>query len=221
MVESRQKNKKLVSMAMLCALAYLVMLVGRIPIVLFLKYDPKDIVIAIGGFLYGPVSAFVISVVVALVELPISETGIIGCIMNLVSSAAFACTAAYFYSRKRTLEGAALSLVAGVSAMVSVMLLWNYFLTPIYMGYPRDAVADMLLPVFLPFNLLKGGLNAAFTMMLYKPVVSALRAAHLVPESDSAQPSNRRVTISVVLMSLLVVATCIMLVLVLKEVLWA
>ena len=72
-------------MAMLCALAYLVMLVGRIPIVLFLKYDPKDIVIAIGGFLYGPVSAFVISVVVALVELPISETGIIGCIMNLVS----------------------------------------------------------------------------------------------------------------------------------------
>ena len=55
-------------------------------------------------------SAFVISVVVALVELPISETGIIGCIMNLVSSAAFACTAAYFYSRKRTLEGAALSL---------------------------------------------------------------------------------------------------------------
>ena len=105
MVESRQKNKKLVSMAMLCALAYLVMLVGRIPIVLFLKYDPKDIVIAIGGFLYGPVSAFVISVVVALVELPISETGIIGCIMNLVSSAAFACTAAYFYSRKRTLNG--------------------------------------------------------------------------------------------------------------------
>ena len=64
------------------------------------------------------------------------------------------------------------------------------------MGYPRDAVADMLLPVFLPFNLLKGGLNAAFTMMLYKPVVSALRAARLVPESDLAQPSNRRVTIS-------------------------
>ena len=105
--------------------------------------------------------------------------------------------------------------------MVSVMLLWNYFLTPIYMDYPRDAVADMLLPVFLPFNLLKGGLNAAFTMMLYKPVVSALRAARLVSESDSAQPSNRRVTISVVLMSLLVVITCIMLVLVLKEVLWA
>ena len=70
MVESRQKTKKLVSMAMLCALAYLVMLVGRIPIVLFLKYDPKDIVIAIGGFLYGPVSAFVISVVVALVSCP-------------------------------------------------------------------------------------------------------------------------------------------------------
>ena len=157
MVESRQKNKKLVSMAMLCALAYLVMLVGRIPIVLFLKYDPKDIVIAIGGFLYGPVSAFVISVVVALVELPISETGIIGCIMNLVSSAAFACTAAYFYSRKRTLKGAALSLVAGVSAMVSVMLLWNYFLTPIYMGIRETRWPTCCCPCFCPLTCSRAG----------------------------------------------------------------
>ena len=65
-------------MAMLCALAYLMMLVGRIPVTLFLKYDPKDIVIAIGGFLYGPVSAFVISAVVAVIELPISDTSYIG-----------------------------------------------------------------------------------------------------------------------------------------------
>ena len=65
----RMDTKKMAILAMMAALAYVVMLVGRVPIVLWLKYDPKDIVIAIGGFLYGPVSAFVISVVVALVEL--------------------------------------------------------------------------------------------------------------------------------------------------------
>ncbi len=47
-------------------------------------------------------------------------------------------------------------------------------ITPIYMGYPREAVAELLLPVFLPFNLFKDGLNAASTFLLYKPVVSAL-----------------------------------------------
>ena len=93
MVESRQKNKKLVSMAMLCALAYLVMLVGRIPIVLFLKYDPKDIVIAIGGFLYGPMSAFLISAVVSVVEMvTVSDTGLWGLLMNVLSTCAFVCS---------------------------------------------------------------------------------------------------------------------------------
>ncbi len=41
-------------------------------------------------------------------------------------------------------------------------------------------VAELLIPVFLPFNLMKGGLNAAFTMILYKPVVTAFRCAHLL-----------------------------------------
>jgi riboflavin transporter FmnP len=61
--------------------------------------------------------------------------------------------------------------------MVPVMLLWNYFIAPIYMGYPREAVVELLIPVFLPFNLIKGGLNAAVTLLLYKPVLTAWRAA--------------------------------------------
>ena len=66
--------------------------------------------------------------------------------------------------------------------MVSMMLLWNYLIAPIYMGYPRAAVAKLLLPVFLPFNLLKGGLNASVTMLLYKPVVTILRRSYLAED---------------------------------------
>lgn len=32
------------------------------------------------------------------------------------------------------------------------------------------AVAELLLPVFLPFNLLKGSLNTVLTLLIYKPV---------------------------------------------------
>ena len=42
----------------------------------------------------------------------------------------------------------------------------------------------MLLPVFLPFNLLKTALNSTLTMLLYKPVVSALRASRLLPPTE-------------------------------------
>lgn len=39
------KTKKITTIGMLSALAYAVVVVGRVPLVLFLKYDPKDIVI--------------------------------------------------------------------------------------------------------------------------------------------------------------------------------
>ena len=62
------------------------------------------------------------------------------------------------------------------------MMLCNYIITPIYTGLPRETVAGMLLPVFLPFNLIKYGINTAVTLILYKPIVTALRKAHLLPE---------------------------------------
>ena len=49
-----RSTKTITAAAMFCALAYAAAAVGRFPLVLFLKYDPKDIVIAISGFALGP-----------------------------------------------------------------------------------------------------------------------------------------------------------------------
>lgn len=209
------KTKKIVIIAMLCAIAYAVMVVGRVPVMLFLKYDPKDVIITIGGFLFGPLTAFLVSIVVSLVEMvSVSDTGIIGCIMNILSTCAFACTAAYIYKKKHTLSGAVIGLAAGCVLMTIVMLLWNYLFTPIYLGYPREAVAEMLLPVFLPFNLLKGGLNMAITLLIYKPIVTGLRKAGLIELSDQKAEKGKRT--GIILISLFLLATCIFFVLVLK-----
>ena len=179
---SRARTKKLIVIAMLSAIAYLVMVFGRIPIVLFLKYDPKDAIITVGGLLFGPMTAFAMSALVSFIEmLTVSTTGFIGLLMNVVSSCSFACTAALIYKKKHTFKGAILGLISGWLAMAAIMLLWNYLIAPIYMGYPREAVAGLLLPVFLPFNLLKGGLNGAVVMLIYKPISKALRSAKLMP----------------------------------------
>ncbi|MBU9727125.1 ECF transporter S component [Diplocloster modestus] len=213
------RTKKLTTVAMLCAIAYLVMVIGRIPVVLFLKYDPKDVIITMGGFMFGPIASLAISVIVSLVEMfTVSDTGIIGCIMNILSSCSFACTAAVIYKKKHTVGGAVGGLAVGLVLMTGIMLLWNYFVTPIYMGYPREAVAELLIPAFLPFNLLKGGLNAAITMLIYKPLVTALRKARLIPES-TGHSSKQSGKIGIVLVSGLVLVSCILLVLVMKGVL--
>ena len=82
----KSKTQKITTIAMLCAIAYIVTAVGRIPVVLFLKYDPKDVIITLGGLIWGPFTAFIVSVIVSFIEmLSVSDTGIIGCVMNILS----------------------------------------------------------------------------------------------------------------------------------------
>ena len=187
-----ERTKKLVTMAMLAALSYLLMVFVRIPMISFLKYEPKDVIIALGGFIFGPAEAFLISLAVSIVEMfTVSDTGWIGAVMNLVSTCSFACTAAIIYKKNRTQKSAVIGLGVGIITMIIVMMLWNYLLTPIYMGYPREAVAAMLPTVFFPFNLIKGLLNAVILILIYKPVVRGLRRARLVPVRESSvQPET-------------------------------
>ena len=198
------KTKKIAVIGMFCALAYVAMLVIKIPVVMFLDYEPKDVVITLCGMIYGPLSAAAVSVVTSLVEMvTVSDTGVIGLLMNVLSTLAFSCTAAAIYKHKRTMYGAVAGLVIGTVAMTVVMLLWNYIVTPMYMGLPRDQVAAMLVPVFLPFNLLKGFINAALTYLLYRPVVKALGASKLLPESESG-PKKLNAPMLVVSLAVLV-----------------
>ena len=177
----KNKTRKLTTTGMLCALAYAAAAFGRVPLILFLKYDPKDVIIVIGGLIFGPLTSLVITLIVSVVQMfTISGTGILGCIMNIISSCCFACTASFFYKKKRRLSGAISGLICGVCCQTAVMLLWNYLIAPIYMGCTRQEIASLLIPAFLPFNLIKGGVNAGITALIYKPVVRALRHSHLV-----------------------------------------
>lgn len=208
------KTRKLTTTAMLCALAYTAAAVGRVPLILFLKYDPKDIVIAVSGLVFGPHTAFVIAVVVSLAEMvTISENGVLGFLMNVISSCSFACVAAFIHRKRRS---AVFSLICGWGCMVFVMLLWNYLITPFYMGYPREAVAELLIPAFLPFNLIKGGLNAAIAMLLYRPAALSLQRAHLIETAQTA--GKHRAAVGVMLVAALIIAACVLLILSLKGV---
>ena len=214
-----EQIKQMVVMALLAALAYVVMVFIRIPVISFLKYEPKDVIITIGGFIYGPLASVGISLIVTLVEMgTVSETGWIGAVMNFVSTCAFVLPATIIYKKIHNLKGAIIGLISGVVTMIIVMLLWNYILTPLYMGYPREAVAKMLPTVFLPFNALKGGLNAALTMLLYKPVITALRAARLVPKPEEQRKGSIGTTVLVVGLSLALAATLVLVILALQGV---
>ena len=219
---ARMSTRSLTTLAMLTAIAYVVMILSKMlpQVANFLQMDLKDTVISIGGFLFGPLSAAIISIVVAVVEMfTVSDTGPIGCIMNVLATCAFTCTAAFVYKRFHTRRGAVIGLALGTVCLTVVMLLWNYLITPIYMGMDRAVVAAMLPTVFLPFNLVKGGLNMALILLIYKPVVTALRKARLVPQSHTPVQSRGGLNAGFLLFSLALLATFVTLALVLMDIL--
>ena len=181
------KTRNLTSIGVFCAFAYVLTNLGNvIPIRFagFLSFDPKDVAIVIAGVALGPWATLAISLVVSFIEMiTISQTEFIGFVMNVISSVCFAFIPAFVYKNRRTFKSALGSLIVSSIITVLVMLLWNYLITPIYMKVPREAVAEMLLPVFLPFNAIKCFVNTFLVAILYKPIVNALRKVKLLPPS--------------------------------------
>ena len=182
--QNSQSIRRMVMIAMFTAMAYVVMLVIHIKVG-FLTMDVKDAVIALCGLYFGPLSALLIAIVVPVLELATSDTGVYGLIMNILGSVAFSVTVSLFYKWKKTLWGAIAGLASGVAVMTAVMLLANLFITPYYMGTTMDAVRNMIPTLLLPFNLLKGLLNAGAVLLLYKPLSRALHKAGVLGRTDT------------------------------------
>ena len=220
--KSNERLRSLLCMAMLAALAIVADVFLRIPgIGGFLTYEPKDVILTIGGFIFGPIPGIIMSLIVCLVEMvTVSTTGPIGLLMNFLSSAVFVGVSAVIYSRKKTLSRAIIGLVTGSLAMVAIMLLWNYIITPGYMNVPREAVVGMILPLLLPFNLLKAALNSVLVLFLYKGVVTALRKSRLIPERESNDGEKKKVnTVLLISISAVLAVTLVLVLLIFAGVL--
>jgi riboflavin transporter FmnP len=165
----------------------------------------------------GPIAVVISSVFVSFFEMiSVSNNGPIGMVMNVLATLSFACTASFIYRKKHNMKGAVIGLAAGVAAMTAVMLLWNYLITPGYLKIERQAVVDIMIPLLLPFNLLKAGINAALVMLLYKPIVTVLRKSNLLPPSSAGK--SGKFNIGFFIVALLVLVTCVLLILALKGV---
>ncbi len=167
--------RKLAVMAMLVAVSVILVYAVHFPLfptAAFLEYDPADIPILIGAFTYGPVAGLLLTIVASAVQaLTVSaQSGVYGFLMHVISTSALCVTAGTIYKFKHTRLGAGIALVCGTLVMGLVMLLANHFITPYFMGVPTAVVDGMLLSVFLPFNLLKAGINSLITFFVYKTI---------------------------------------------------
>lgn len=170
-----EKIRKIVVMAMLVAVSIVLVYLIHFPIfpaAPFLEYDPADIPILIGAFAYGPLAGLLITVVAAVIQgLTVSaQSGLYGVIMHIIATGVLVLVAGGIYRLIHTRVGAIIGLVVGTICMGLVMMVANHFITPVFMGAPTEAVDAMLLPVILPFNLIKAGVNSLITFIIYKTI---------------------------------------------------
>lgn len=220
--ESEQRLKNLVIAAIFCSLAYAAMTATGWIKVQFLTFDAKDTVITIAGLVLGPIYSVVISFIVAFIEfITVSATGPYGFIMNFASSAIFSAVCALVYKYKKNIKGAVVALITAVFSVTGFMLLFNLFITPLYMGGTTADVVAMIPTLLLPFNLTKATMNAALILVLYKPVSNVLKAARMLPQTkknnegtdEDLQKEKKRehlkFSVIVTVIGLTVVAICL------------
>ena len=207
---SNSYTKKVVFMGLICALAYASMFVLRIH-VSFLTFDLKNVILAIGSLIFGPICGIITSLVVSVIEMiTISDTHIWGCLMNFLSSAIYVSIAGLIYKYKRTLFGAIIGLFVASVALTAAMIPLNLLITPIYTGAPIETVKEMIIPLLLPFNAIKAILSSAVTLLIYKPVSTIFKSAGFKFNNDKAFNLNAK-TIILSSISLIIIAICIVL----------
>jgi riboflavin transporter FmnP len=170
---NRSKIKKLTTMGILIAISIIFILVLRVPFppAPFLVYEPGDVPILLGGFIYGPLAGIVMTVVVSAIQaLTVSGDGWIGCIMHVFATSALVGIAALVYKKHKTIKRAIIGLICGSIAMAAIMIPMNLIFYPLFANTPVDAVAKLIIPALLPFNLLKAGINSIITLLVYKSI---------------------------------------------------
>lgn len=176
---------------MLAALGIVLMLTVRFPLIpsaTFLEYDMGDVAVILSALIYSPWAAVLVLVIISLIQaLTVSAaSGWIGFVMHVLASGAFVLICGLIFKKQpkeKTLRSKLYlpaSLCAGTIAMVLVMIPLNLIFTVRFMGVPRQAVIDMLLPTIIPFNLLKGIINSVAVAVLYPALMRILKKTKLL-----------------------------------------
>ena len=164
-------TRQLVTMALMCAIGVLLSFVEfpLLPSVTWLKYDASAMPAMVCGFAFGPAAGLAVGVVGAVIH-GILMADFSGAVMNILVVAGFILPAALVYRRSRTFKSGVVGLVLSAITATVMAILGNLVITPMWLGVPLDAVVAMILPILTPFNLIKAGINAVLTLIVYKSI---------------------------------------------------
>ena len=169
--ENKFSAKRIAKIAVFAALAYVVSLLEfpLFPAVPFLKLDFGNVFILLVGFLLGPVEGVIACAVKELLRIPMSGTGGVGELANILITTSFILLPTLLYKFRKGLKVVIPALVGGCLIATGAALLANRFIL-----FPAFSIADVpgtfadTWAFILAFNLIKTVSISLLTMLLYK-----------------------------------------------------
>lgn len=176
--ENRWSTKQLVVMALMCALALLLSFIEFpiFPSASFLKLDVSLVPSTVVGFAYGAGPGLVVGLACAVAHAAITGNWV-GCLMSCIVAIVYIVPAALIYARMHTLKGGIIGLVVATVCLIVGIIIANLVIDPLFYGMPFEAVAALVVPAILPFNVIKGVLVSVLVMLVYKAISNLITPA--------------------------------------------
>ena len=187
-------TKSIAVMGIMSAIGFILMVLEfPLPFIIppFIKFDFSELPAIITAFALGPVQGIVVCLVKNLLHLFITSTAGVGELSNFILGAIFVGSAGVIYKYKKTRTGALVGSLLGAVLMAVISIATNYFITyPFYTNFmPMEGIigayqailpaADSLLKCLvifnLPFNFVKGIIDAVICFVVYKKLSPILK----------------------------------------------
>ena len=153
----------------------------------FLTIHLDEIPIIIVGFMYGPLSSIMVTLIKTLIKLPMSTTACVGELGDFVFTLVFVLPCAILYEKRRKLSSVFIGFGASFVLQIVIAMIVNvYVMIPFYSFFYHvskekilgwcQAVNPSIKDVgwsyaffaVLPMNAIKNGIVIAATLLLYK-----------------------------------------------------
>lgn len=161
----------------------------------FYKIDVSELAPLIGGFALGPAAGIIIEAIKVVLHLLMKGTStfFVGDISNFIVGCSFIIPASVIYKYNKSRKGAVIGMLAGTLTLGIVGSAFNAFLLiPAYskiLNLPIEqivamgnavnssinSVGSLVLYAVVPFNLLKGIVVSAITLLIYKKISVILK----------------------------------------------
>lgn len=172
----------------------------------WLKVHLDEIPIFLVGYMYGPLSAIMVTLVKTIIKLPMSSTACVGEIGDFIFTMIFVIPAIMIYQRRRKLSSVFIGVGISTFAHVVFAMIANvYIMIPFYSmlyGMSLEQIEGMCtavvpivqgenwiwlyaLIIVLPMNLIKNTIVVAVVLLLYKRL-------HILIERIADQINNKK-----------------------------